>query len=1582
MKPRLALAMETIAKQRSREWSTYHCDARAPVHPAALQPECSCAPQLCSLRAALPCRSRAALPCSPCPALPSCPHALQPARCPARVALQPVHCPALQPAHCPALQPARCPALQLARCPALPPALQPARCPACAALQPARCPALQPARCPAHVALQPTSCPACAAMQPAHCPALQPLQRLPLLLQLQLHSFVSGLFSEAVLVVEDMFLEVLDISGRRVSWRPPSPQHPREWFSQRRVSDSVGATALGAGESAAALGASETATTGASESATSESAASAEALHTFTLDSGVSHCFFRDCTTVTPLAALVQVSLADPSGGPDVARASTVLPCPAVPSGSVSGLHLPSFSTNLVSNAVHQDVWVDTFTPGGQHVAICTCSRTGRHLATFTRQSGSSLYTLTIASAPVNASGQVAALSPMSASGQFAASFSCQVLSHQPLLWHHRLGHPSLLRLHSMHYHLLVSVLPRSLPPLPRSLAPPWLPCVKGRQRTAPRSSFPLTTVPLQTLHMDVWGPAPVHGTDQEHYFLLVVDDYTHYTVVFPLRNKAAVRGVLIPWIRATRHQLCKRFWQDLSVLRLHFDRGGEFSSGLLAEFCQDEGILQPFTLPASTQQNGIAERRIGLIMEVARTSMIHAAAPHFLWPFAARHGAHHLNLWPRISLPETSPTLRWTGEVGDASAFWVWGALSLVRDTTASKLSHRTLRCAFLGFPTDALPWQFYHPHSRRVLSSRDVTFDKSVCFYRLHPHVSHPVDPPPLLEPLVISSDTSGPAEGGDPTADNTATTRRSPRLETPPGFPPRLSSPPLQPVAVDTGAAGGEDIGGAGPGGAETGGGEIGGAGPGGAETGGEGFGGADSGGANSGGAASPNGGGAVGAPAAGPGVGQQQPPSRMETPSPQQLCEWVNRQGRSGAGAWSFTAPGAATSGGTWGAGAAGTGGAGATGAGGTGGTGGAGGAGPRGARTRGTGAAKSGGVAGVGGAGGARAAGTGGAGAAGEGYAGDAAGARGAGAGGTGGAGDAGPRGARTRGAGAAGAGGATGAGGAGGALGGARGAGAAGTGGAGAAGAGGAGGAGAAGAGGAEGAAGARGAGAGGTGGTGAVRVRVPRRADFFSTRSHRRPCHHLTRPLASLVPPHLFVLVVSPVLVLPAVPGTHVMALRPSSVPQCVALPSPPAPSLPNVPEPESDLARAASPTVTRPLATVVTDPDFDSTAALALVTELVDFAAMSRLDCVASLVTKSESVCPPSVDGEPALSSDVLEDRVKQPPGSLPAFKVRYVARGFNQQQGFDFFQTFSLTPKMTTLRVLLHVAAQRDYKLHSLDFSTAFLQGRATFMRRSGCAAHQASLGRFLRVPSGASGGQSTISARHLASVPMFVEDLVFTTADTEALALVKAELQERHICIYLGELRGYLGLQITLDRARCTITMTQSHMVHQVLQCFGFQYSSPQPTPLPTGHSLSAPPSDESLELSGPYPELVGCLICEAEIYAGAMAAQELRWLTYLLTNLGERPRSPPVLYVDNKAMLALCHEQRREHITKHIALRYFLARELQRPGHLRLSYMASQASITDVFTKALGYGDHQRFCIALGLLPTLPHLLVS
>ncbi|CAI7797211.1 unnamed protein product [Closterium sp. NIES-53] len=1174
---------------------------------------------------------------------------------------------------------------------------------------------------------------------------------------------------------------------------------------------------------------------------------------------------------------------------------------------------------------------------------------------------------------------------------------------------------------------VLVSGLPQSLPPLPPGPAPTCVPCVEGRQRAAPHSSeFPPTEAPLQTLHMDVWGPARVRGQGHERYFLLVVDDYSRYTTVFPLRSKGDVTEVLIDWICAARLQLRESFGSDFPVLRLHSDRGGEFSSARLGAFCCAQDIRQTFTLPTSPQQNGIAERRIGMVMDVARTSMIHAAAPHFQWPFAVQYAAHQLNLQPGVSLPETSPTLRWTGKVGDASAFRVWGSRAFVRDLFADKLSPPC--CS-------------------------DITFDKSVPFYHLFPYRTTSLPPPPLFlapgPPPVDPLPPQGPAPSGVSQVD---------------------AVEPVE-VAVDSGAArgaeplGGAELGGAEPWGAESGGAECGGAEPGVAES---------------------------------ACVASRSASSRRELLSPQELREWFAQRWSHAAGAGGPpVAPG------------------------------------PGGARTGGTGAVGTGGAAAAAGVGPAGASGGAGAGAAGgvgaEVGAAGASGAAGAGAAGCVGA-EVGP---------------------AGGIAGAAGGTGAAGPAGVGAVGAGGAAGTGAA------------------TGGTGAVPVGtggparprpyfVPLLEQVLGLPPSPGPAPPLECPQPPASRP------ASPVRTTrtsrraprprpPSVPGTHQMTLRPSTTPLRVPLPSPPESSLPVLADPESDSLRAASPTVARLLSTVVTDPSFESVAASALVAELLDFAARCRLNYATRLVAESESVCPPSVGGECALRTDVLEDRQEEfqcfaaalphlvstliapegdpdapdiptprsyaeaiegpyssqwqsamdaemaswkstgtyvdevpppganivsgmwifrvtwPPGSPPIFKARYVARGFSQRQGVDYFQTFSPTPKMTTLRVLLHVAAQRDYELHSLDFSTAFLKG----------SLHEEI---WLRHPSGFTrsfppGTQWSLRrpVYGLRQAPREWHDTLRTTlaalgfapstADPSLFLRTDTSLPPFYILVY-----------ITRDRAQRTITLTQSHMVQQVLQRFDFTYSSPQATPLSTRHSLSALPSDESVEPSGPYPELAGCLMylmtctrpdlayplsilaryvapgrhrpehmaaakrvlrylcstsglglvlggrrpvvvtghanaswvddqatqrssqgytfslgsgsvswrstrsssilgssCEAEIYAGAMAAQELRWLTDLLTDLGE---PPPVLYVDNKAMLALCREHRLEHRTKHIALRYFLARELQQRGQLRLAYVASEANTADIFTKALALGDHQRFCTMLACFALL------
>ncbi|CAI7867224.1 unnamed protein product [Closterium sp. NIES-53] len=1244
---------------------------------------------------------------------------------------------------------------------------------------------------------------------------------------------------------------------------------------------------------AAALGASESVLPG---------TAPAEALHTFTLDSRASRCFFRANTTLTPLSARVPVRLADPSRGP--------YRCPPGRDGH--------YHRSWGSACVDLHVYTNGPSPGHVH-----------------------------SSAKVE-----------SVHTRYRASSGSAVCSG--------------VRIRSGGTPLLVS------------------PPVEPDPFVAPPPGSPLPAMPSwHALPL----PSRVSGHGRERYFLLVVDVFTRYTTFFPLRSKGQVVDFLIPLIRTVRLQLRERFHMDLPILRLQSDSGAPH------------------------------------LLSIARTSMIHAAAPHFLWPFAVRYAAHQLNLWPR--------------------------SRASVRNTSADKLSARAIPCVFLGFVPEAPSWQFYHPTSRRVFPSLDVNFDES--------------GPTPLGVSQV------------DPLP---GTTRAEVAVGS--GAAPGAASWGAEHGGAEPGGAGsaGAGSGGAEPGCGEPAGVEPGGAEPEGVEPGGIASEGAESGGAELRGTAS-SGGPAGATPRLSP---------RPQSLSPQKLREWFAQHTRLRSGA-AEDGDSAARDSGAGGAGVAA----------GAGGTGGAAAAGPGGARTGETGASGTGGV------GGARA--------------GDPTEPRAAGAGGAGAVG----AGAEGTGAGGAGAGGA-----------------------------------------------GAVDPGAGGAGGT--VRPRpyfVPLLQQVLGV-----PSSTGLPPPFLCPPPDQSQPSLQPASPLPApspytektgdlterrepasrpaspvctglrvprprpapVPGTHAMALRPSSIPLRVPLPPPPKSSLLAVPDPESDRACAASPTVSRLLATVVTDPTFESNAMSALVAELV---------------AEFESASPPSVWGECALSTDVLEDRqedfeclaaavprfasimlapekdpdapeiltprsyaeaitgpyssqwqvamdaemaswkstgtyvnavppfwanivdgmwifrVKWPPGSPPAFKARYVARGFSQRQGVDY------------------VAAQRDYELHSLDFSTQWSLRRPIYGLRQAPREWHDTLRTTLAALGFTPSTADPLVFLHTDTsltpfyVFVYVDDLVFATADTEALTLVKSELQKRHTCTDLGEQRSYLGLQITQDREWRTITPTQSHMVHLVLQRFGFQFSSPQPTPLSTGHSLSAPPSDESVEPSGPYPELVGCLMylmtctrpdlayplsllarcvapgmhrkvhwdaakrvlrylcstsgmglvvggrgpvvltghadaswvddlatqrssqgytfslgsgsvswrstrsssvlsasCEAEIYAGAMAAQELCWLTYLLTDLGEQPRSPPVLYVDNKVMIALCQEHTLEHRTKHIALRYFLARELQQRGQLRLAYVATRANTADIFTKALPPGDHQRFSTMLGLVPTLPHLLTA
>ncbi|CAI7829393.1 unnamed protein product [Closterium sp. NIES-54] len=1003
------------------------------------------------------------------------------------------------------------------------------------------------------------------------------------------------------------------------------------------------------------------------------------------------------------------------------------------------------------------------------------------------------------------------------------------------------MGHPSISRLRAISSQRLVLGLPRVLPSLPPSLVPPCGPCVEGRLHATPHSSsLRPATEPFETLHLDVWGPASRLGLERESFFHVVVDNYSRYTTVFPLAKKSDVNSTLIWWLLTTADTRGRR------VSCLHSNRG------------------------ESPQQNGVAERRIGLVMEIARTSMTHARyphtrAPHFLWPYAVWYAANQLNLWPHISRPEVSPTSLWTGSPCAESRIHVWGRLALVCDTSADKISPRAVPCVFLGFPEDSSDYTFYHPPLHRFVDSRDIRFDESVPYYPPSPQSSSQ----PTVDP------TGAGFRGEDPggaSSRGAGVGAESIPVRGPGSGGAGVGAEPVSARESSLRGAGvsGAGVSGAVPGSATTGGAPS--AGPGEPGTDPVTFGGAGCGGGATGSLESgPR---ATTAPGSTPPthpyptrhqarlrrtreeqlelereerelerqqlelqqLEEQQQQSEQEQPQQQQPppppVSSLRTLGLPSPSPPSPPSPPVS------------------------------------------------------------------------------------------------GPP-----------------------------------------------------------------------------LPPPDPSPAVF-------------PPPLPPLSPPlsHTWSSRRSP-RARPSspVPFTHLRtALFCSSPPRLSpsVLPSPPDSALTaSLSTPITNYYRTYRPVLSLALASLVTDPRASLSSVSALIAEVTEFASTHCLDYATSLVAALPTN-PLAVGGEFSLGCDALEDKqfeleflaaasphlcamllapegdpdaldiptprtyaeavVKWPLGSPPVFKARYLARGFSQREGVDFFQTFAPTSKMTTLWVLLHVAAQSDYELHSLDFSTAFLQGslheevwRPVYgLRQAPREWHDTLRSTISDLGFQPSSADPSLFVRH-GSTPFFVlvyiDDLVFATADKVDLADVKLEQQKRHSCTDLGELRHYLGLQITKDRATRTITLSQSHMVQQVLQRFELQHSNVQRTPLAVDHKLTGPFPDEPFEPSGPYAELVGCLMetpsssldirrgagswreigrcaywslstcsssvptssAEAEIYAGAMVAQELRWMTFLHTDLSEWPSSAPTLFTDNKATILLCQDPRLESEVKYI-----------------------------------------------------------
>ena len=289
---------------------------------------------------------------------------------------------------------------------------------------------------------------------------------------------------------------------------------------------------------------------------------------------------------------------------------------------------------------------------------------------------------------------------------------------------HNRMGHPS--------FHLLKQMYPHMFKDIKFELLT-YDACQLGKFK---RNIYPpnnnRTNKAFQILHCDVWGPSPYIDLLGHQYFLIYTDDHSRFTWLFLLKHKSEVSNCI-----KNLYQLIKRQFGD-AVQGLRTDNAKDFLNNNLNQFLTSEGIRHETSCRYTPQQNGLAERKIGDIVDKARTLLIHAHAPMNLWGFSIMTAVHLINRLPSKTLGLLSPitileNLYPNIKLQTGLPNRVFGCVAYVHNPTHkhNKWSHKALKCVFLGYSTTQKGYKVYHPITRKHLVSKDVVFDENTPFY-----------------------------------------------------------------------------------------------------------------------------------------------------------------------------------------------------------------------------------------------------------------------------------------------------------------------------------------------------------------------------------------------------------------------------------------------------------------------------------------------------------------------------------------------------------------------------------------------------------------------------------------------------------------------------------------------------------------------------------------------------------------------------------------------------------------------------------------------------------------------------------
>jgi hypothetical protein len=307
---------------------------------------------------------------------------------------------------------------------------------------------------------------------------------------------------------------------------------------------------------------------------------------------------------------------------------------------------------------------------------------------------------------------------------EFIEPDSALLLTHadeSSRIWHERFGHLNFIYMQHLSKHILVDVLPNIH--FSKGVCEG---CVLGKhpQEKFVKGKSQRASAPLDLIHSDLMGPFLHPSINKERFVLIFFYDFSHFTWIYFLRQKSEV----FQHLKYFKALVEKQFGKNIKVLRT--DNGGEYVNHEIHNIFHEAGIQLQHTVPYTSQQNRVAERKNRSLKEM-ESCMLHAKSlPQRLWAKALKFATYIQNRSPHRYVKDKTPYEAWSGLKPEVAHFFIFGSCAWAQIPSEKRkaLDPQRTECIFVGYPDGVKVYWLIDLSLDRLIIERSVQFEESV--------------------------------------------------------------------------------------------------------------------------------------------------------------------------------------------------------------------------------------------------------------------------------------------------------------------------------------------------------------------------------------------------------------------------------------------------------------------------------------------------------------------------------------------------------------------------------------------------------------------------------------------------------------------------------------------------------------------------------------------------------------------------------------------------------------------------------------------------------------------------------------